>query len=129
MMHPEIQRVIAAQHIELLRRDYQRSVGPRAEPVDDPRPIELRLCRVGDLGALAELAELNDRRLPEGSFVVALVAGRIVAAQPVDGGPLLADPFAHTAHLGPLLEVRAAQLRPRSRRSLRLFGAAQRATA
>jgi hypothetical protein len=43
--------------------------------------------------------------------VVALVDGTLVAAMPLAGGPTVADPFVRTAHLRPLLALRAAQLR------------------
>jgi hypothetical protein len=127
MVHPEIQRVLAAQHVEFLRHDARRPYRAVRELQDDASRIELRLCRVGDEAALAGLAALNNRQLPKGSFVVALVDGRLAAALPVDGGPLLADPFAPTAHLRRLLEVRAAQLRPRRSRSFRAL-VARRAT-
>jgi hypothetical protein len=48
-----------------------------------------------------------------------VVDGRLVAALPLAGGHMLADPFVRTAHLLPLLELRAAQLRePVGRRHL-----------
>ena len=81
--------------------------------------IELRLCRVGDAAALEELAELDGKSVPTGRFVLAEVDGRIVAALPLAGGPLLADPFVPATHLHKLLEVRAAQVRlPHERRRL-----------
>jgi len=110
-MHPEIQRLMVADHIATLRHDARRP--PRTSPVvrDAESHIELRMCRVGDNEALTDLAALNERALPAGSFVVALVDGRLVAAQSVDGGTVLADPFARTAHLRRLLDLRAAQIR------------------
>jgi hypothetical protein len=74
-------------------------------------PIGLRLSRVHDEEALAGLAQLEGRELPPGAFVVAELAGSIVAALPLDGGAALADPFRATAQILPLLELRAAQLR------------------
>lgn len=120
MMHPDIQRLLVADRIEMLRHDARRP--PRDErPVrDDESEIELRLCRVSDNEALGVLAALNERVLPCGSFVVGLVDGRLVAALPIDGGPLLADPFVRTSHLRHLLELRATQIRePRPGSSLR----------
>jgi hypothetical protein len=78
--------------------------------------VQLRLCRVGDDPALEQLAELEGRPLPTGRFVVAEVGGRITAALPLAGGAPLADPFARTEHLLPLLELRAAQVRGKRRR-------------
>ena len=43
--------------------------------------------------------------------MLAVTRGQIVAALPLASGPALRDPFAKTAHLMPLLELRAAQLR------------------
>lgn len=120
MIHPEIQKLMVADHVEALRRDARRPI--RRTPVvrQDGSRIELRMCRVSDNEALADLAALNERALPAGSFVVALVDGRLVAAQPVDGGPVLADPFARTANLRRLLDLRAAQIRgPQTRTMLR----------
>jgi hypothetical protein len=37
-------------------------------------------------------------------------SAEVVAAQPLDGGPALADPFHATEHLLPLLRLRADQL-------------------
>jgi hypothetical protein len=80
--------------------------------------VSLRVDRTGDGPRLHELAALDGRRLPDCGFVVAEVDGRIVAALPLDGDAPLADPFVETAHLVPLLEVRAMHLRraDRSRR-------------
>jgi hypothetical protein len=111
MVHPEIQRAMVADRIATLRHDARRPL-PRTRTVrEDTSEIELRMCRVSDNEALAGLAAMNDRVLPSGSFVVAMVNGRLAAAQPVDGGPLLADPFIRTLHLRRLLELRAAQIR------------------
>ena len=121
MLHPEIMRFIADEHVEALRRDARGSVRTVVRPhaAADTRDIELRLCTVGDDGALAELALLAERPLPVGRLIVAAVRGRIVAALPLAGGEALRDPFVRTAHLLPLLELRAAQLRePEPRRRL-----------
>jgi hypothetical protein len=119
MLHPEIMRLLAADRAETLRRAAVRparvhEVARAAETSD----VELRLCRVSDDPELERLASLEGRPLPFGRLVVAVVKGKIVAALPVGGGKPLADPFARTEHLMPLLELRAAQLRgsePRSR--------------
>jgi hypothetical protein len=110
-MHPDIQRLMVDDHIAILRRDAQRPI--RRTPVvrEDTMDIELRLCRHSDNEALADLAALSERELPAGSFVLALANGKLIAAQPIDGGPVLSDPFARTVHLRRLLEVRAAQIR------------------
>jgi hypothetical protein len=51
-------------------------------------------------------------------MLVAAVAGEPRAALPLNGGPVLADPFHRTAELVSLLEMRAAQLNSRSRSHL-----------
>jgi hypothetical protein len=79
----------------------------------DDEDVQLRLCRVGDDPALEGLADLENRPLPPGRFVVAVVRGRMVAALPLEGGAPLADPFERTEHLLPLLELRAEQVRGR----------------
>ena len=38
------------------------------------------------------------------------IDGKVVAALPLRGGKVMADPFRPTAHLIPLLELRAKQL-------------------
>jgi hypothetical protein len=109
--HPEIMRFLVAQHVEELRRA-ARPIHVTATPAaTDLTDIELRLCRVGDDPALEQLAALAEQALPAGRLVIAAVDGRIVAALPLAGGSPLTDPFVRTAHLRPLLELRAAQLR------------------
>lgn len=129
MTHPLIQQVIAAEHLETLRHDARRPVRPAETRREDYSRIELRTCRVDDHQALEDLAQLNERALPDTSFVVAVVNGRLVAAQPIEGGDLLADPFIRTAHLRHLLELRASQLRPETRWSFHLPRVTRRATA
>jgi hypothetical protein len=95
-------------------KEIERAARNRVRAVPQPRPsgvpVSLRLDRVHDRGALAVLAQLEGRRLPEGPFVVGEVAGSIVAALPLYGGAPLADPFHPTAEILPLLELRASQL-------------------
>ncbi len=95
-----------------LREEQQPAAAPPAEPV------MLRLSRVQDDDVLARLAELEGRPASKGQHVVAEVGGEVVAALPLGPGSALADPFRPTAHLMPLLELRAKQLaddRPRRR--------------
>jgi hypothetical protein len=72
--------------------------------------VSLRLCTVHDDAALERLALLNGVPLPGGRFVVAEVDGELVAALSLRGGEPLADPFRPTAHLIPLLRLRAGQI-------------------
>jgi hypothetical protein len=94
------------------RRPKRARVAPRAETSE----IELRLCRASDDPALDRIAALAERPVPFGRLVVALVDGSLVAALPLGGGCTLRDPFTKTAHLIPLLELRARQLRQREPR-------------
>jgi hypothetical protein len=85
-------------------------------------PVLLRLCTVGDEQRLDDLAALEGRPQPTGSWVVAEVDGLVVAALPLVSGPPLADPFRLTGHLLPLLELRRTQLNraePHRRSALR----------
>jgi hypothetical protein len=97
-----------------LRRESRRSVPAPADPV------VLRLCRVQDDDDLSRLAALSGERSAPGRHVVAEVDGVVVAALPLAGGPALRDPFRRTAHLLPLLELRARQLAGRRPRRLPL---------
>ena len=117
MLDVGYRKMMTADRIESLRRDARRPVRvtPAAPAVEDAR-IELRLCRSADDPALERLAALAERPLPVGRLVVALVDGTLVAALPLGGGCALRDPFTRTAHLTRLLELRAAQLRPRPAR-------------
>jgi hypothetical protein len=110
MIHPEFRKILAAERVNELRRD-ARVVRAAPRPVVDTQDVELRLCRVADDPQLERLAALSERPLPHGRLVIAATSGQIVAALPLTGGPALRDPFARTAHLIPLLELRATQLR------------------
>ncbi|HEU5361833.1 MAG TPA: hypothetical protein VFU56_00770 [Gaiellaceae bacterium] len=106
--------MMANDRIETLRRAaYHAPAAPARRRREEPDDVELRLCKPLDDPALERLAALAERPVPEGRLVVALVGGEIVAALPLAGGPALADPFRRSAHVLPLLELRAAQLRER----------------
>ena len=113
MNHPAFRQVLLAEHARQLERDtrsaYLRKGRQDASPRSDV-PVLLRLCTVHDGPALDRLAALEGRRVPAGCLVVAEIAGKLVAAAPLDGGLPLADPFYATAHLLPLLRLRARQL-------------------
>ena len=113
MMHPQfrIDLLHDRQHqLELdIRRSYLRSRPAPPVPVTDDG-VALRLCSVHDDAALERLAVLEGRPSPRGSFVLAEVNGTVVAALPLGGGKPMADPFRPTAHLLPLLRLRASQL-------------------
>jgi hypothetical protein len=77
--------------------------------------VALRLCSVHDDEALERLAVLEGRPSPRGRYVLAEVDGEVVAALPLAGGKPLSDPFRPTAHLLPLLRLRASQLEAQPR--------------
>jgi hypothetical protein len=84
------------------------AVSRRPHPVRES--VLLRLTTVGDTEAIERLAALEAVPAPDSRCVVAEVGGALVAALPLRGGKVIADPFRATAHLIPLLELRAKQL-------------------
>lgn len=123
-MNTEVQFHIAKDRTaELLRDSRRRSemTHPRTTASSShPGPdTHLRLAVTADAAALRRLAELEGRPAPEGDVLVAEVEGRVLAALPLSGDPVLADPFAQTSRLA--AELDAARLHllgepPRSRR-------------
>jgi hypothetical protein len=120
MMHPDFRLELIHERAQRLEQALDRS------RIRDDRPkrtsdtdgaVVLRLCSVRDDDALERLAMLEGRRVPRGRFVLAEVDGEVVAALPLRGGDPLTDPFRPTAHLLPLLRLRATQLedQPRAR--------------
>lgn len=113
MNHPAFREVLLAERARELENITRQAhmKQPRHEPParEDIR-VALRLCTVHDGPALERLAKLEGRPLPHGCFVVAEIDGALVAAQPLDGGPALADSFQPTAHVLRLLRLRARQL-------------------
>ena len=113
-MHPFISETIVRgnqRELERMTSDvYRRRRPPAVRQVPAKEPVLLRLTTIGDVEALQRLAALECLPAPDGRCVVAEVDGTLVAALPLCGGKVLADPFRHTAHLVPLLELRATQL-------------------
>ena len=125
LYHPEIQRVLVEQRLEILRHDARHGI-PAAPARADFSRIDLRLCRVGDDAELARLAALEGVDVPAGRFVLAELDGRLVAALALVGGEFLADPFVATKDIRRLLELRASQLRAPGERPTRFgFGVAR----
>jgi hypothetical protein len=127
-MHPEFAQMTIHDHNRDLdqraRAAFVRQALP-APAAPNENAVALRLCRVDDDPALDRLALLEGRPAPAGRYVVAEVDGSVVAAMSLVSGAVLADPFAPTAHLIPLLRLRAAQLAPEARvsRGLPLWSA------
>jgi len=118
-MHPEYRMNLIHEQAHRLEQALDRSRlidGAARRPRVPDEAVSLRLCSVHDDGALERLALLEGRPVPRGRFVLAEVDGEIVAALPLQGGDALTDPFRPTAHLLPLLRLRAAQLEDQPRR-------------
>ena len=120
-MHPEIERELARQRVEELRR-----AGAVARlRAATPRParemeVVIRLARREDALAVEALAVLDGAESPHGRVLVAEVNGEIHAALPLDTREAFADPFRRTSDLVALLEARAQQVA--GGRSHRRFG-------
>jgi hypothetical protein len=113
MNHPAFHEAVLAERarrFDHAARAARRSNSDLDSATSSESPLVLRLCTVHDDPAIERLAGLEGRPAPGGRFVVAEVGGEIVAAKPLDGGPVLADPFRPTLHLLPLMELRARQL-------------------
>jgi len=125
-MHPEfLQQAIGENERTLERSARQAQLGrPWSDvPPATIEPVILRLCTVRDDCILDRLAELEGKAAPRGRYVVAEIDGAVVAALPLGIGAVLADPFRPTAHLVPLLELRAKELAPAPRRGPAVWGA------
>jgi hypothetical protein len=125
-MHPTMHEMMLRANRRNLDRKPRNDL-LRPEPISPRATAEtvvLRLSTGWDDDSLARLAELEGRTTPAGPHVVAEVGGAVVAARPLGRGPTLGDPFRPTAHLVPLLRLRAKQLmRDRSARRTRAFDA------
>ncbi len=82
--------------------------------------LTLRHARPADAEAVADLAAMEEVVLQE-PVMVAVRAGRVVAALSLADGAVAADPFVRTADAVALLRMRARQERVRSARSRRRF--------
>jgi len=88
---------------------------------NDSAGQSVTIRRVGDddRHALMLLAGRDTRPLPPEPLVAAEVDGRIAAVTSLVTGETIADPFAPTAELRAMLELRSAQLRRAGRRRAR----------
>jgi hypothetical protein len=74
--------------------------------------ILIRHAERADDPALANLADLSDRRLPDGPLLVAEADGELIAAiDAIRGRDVVSDPFRVTLDVVELLRLRASQLR------------------
>jgi hypothetical protein len=85
--------------------------GPRqGSDLGAGRSVTFRYADPGDALALLELAALDSSHAPEGTVLVAEVGGRLWAAQSLDDGHSVADPFRPSGELSFLLAERARQV-------------------
>ena len=111
-MHPELMRQVAMfrmadRHREAAR--YRRERQGYARPSHAVRTaIELRLSACRE--ELERLAQLSERPLHEGDWIVADVDGVPVAAVSVDDGATVYDPFRPTSQALSLLKLRRKQV-------------------
>ncbi len=111
-MHPMIQQQLAQARITTLRSDASRYRRARQAAIHPPQPvraaIELRLSACRD--ELERLAQLSERKLRGGDWIVADVNGVPVAAVSLDDGSTVYDPFKPTSQVVSLLELRRKQV-------------------
>lgn len=112
-MYSEFRELWLRDHQLVLERNASAAAFLRREPLParlaPPEPVLLRFCCVHDDGdgVLDRLSGLEGRETPKGPHVLAEIGGEVVAALALSAGDVLADPFSPTAHLIPLLELRA----------------------
>jgi len=73
--------------------------------------VTIRTARPGDRPALERLAALDGQRVPTGRLVVAERDRELLAARPIRGEAVIADPFRRTREVGDLLDAWARRLR------------------
>jgi hypothetical protein len=88
-------------------------------------PVTMRRAATGDAARIRELALLDNKRLPAGPFLVADVAGEVVAAVSLSSGSVVADPFRPTADAVAMLHLRLTQMATVGRVEARPFAQAQ----
>ena len=120
-MHPELlQQMIDERRRELERRSRTGALRRgRPETAEAAAPASVVVCvcaRCTTTLRSTGSPSSKSRPVPTGRHVIAEVDGTVVAAMPLGQGPALADPFRRTEHLIPLLELRARQLAPETRR-------------
>jgi hypothetical protein len=123
-MHPFFSETMARSRERELDRAVRNVFRTYDVPTTPPpkEPVLLRLTTVGDTEAIGRLAALDGMPVPDSRCVVAEIGGEIVAALPLRGGKVMADPFRPTAHLIPLLELRATQIAGQARHRTGLRG-------
>jgi hypothetical protein len=99
-----------------LHRAIATLTGRYAAPTGTPgTEVTIRRARPQDTQSVARLAAMSDRRPPHGPVLVAEVESVIVAALPIDGGPVVTDIRRPTTDVVQLLELRSDQERRAAR--------------
>lgn len=87
-------------------------LGPRQDAdLAAGRSITFRYAEPQDALALLDLAALDSSHAPSGTVLVAEVGGRLWAAQSLEDGHTVADPFRPSGELTFLLSERARQVK------------------
>jgi hypothetical protein len=111
-MHPELTHQIVLDKMATFQRDARRYRRAREASVHPPQPvraaIQLRLSACRE--ELERLAQLSERPLRDGDWIVADVDGVPVAAVSVENGTTLYDPFRPTTQAVSLLKLRRKQV-------------------
>jgi hypothetical protein len=111
-MHPELTHQMVLDRMAGFQRDARRYRQAREASVHPPQPvrtaIQLRLSACRD--ELERLAQLSERPLHEGDWIVADVDGVPVAAVSVEDGTTVYDPFRPTTQAVSLLKLRRKQV-------------------
>jgi hypothetical protein len=112
MMHPELNRQFVLDRMAGFQSDARRYRLAREASIHPPTPvrtqIQLRLSACRD--ELERLAQLSERPLHEGDWIVADVDGVAVAAVSVEDGTTVYDPFRPTSQAVSLLKLRRKQV-------------------
>jgi hypothetical protein len=90
------------------------STAPSARISD--KPVAIRIAGPADARAVARLAQLDTRPVPQGPLLMAEIAGLPQAARSLATAETIADPFRRTAQLLDIPAVRAEQLGRSERR-------------
>ena len=89
----------------------KKILGPTQSIAGDAPSVTIRYARPDDAVALLDLAELDSSYAPHGVVIVAEVSGQLWAAQSLDDGHAVADPFRPSGELSFLLAERARQVK------------------
>jgi hypothetical protein len=111
-MHPELTHQMVLDKMVGFQRDARRYRQAREAATRPPQPvrtaIQLRLSACRE--EIERLAQLSERPLHEGDWLVADVDGVPVAAVSVEDGTTVYDPFRPTTQAVSLLKLRRKQV-------------------